>query len=117
MLTPRFVGSKIGLHPVWLIFALFVFSYLFGFVGMLVAVPIAAAIGVLVRFALRIYLESPVYPGTMRHRNPAPSGERSMRDHAMTRPSASAARSISPIAKRWAPRTFSSAAPTRRPSR
>jgi predicted PurR-regulated permease PerM len=62
-LSPKIVGSKIGLHPVWLIFSLFVFSYLFGFVGVLVAVPIAAAIGVLVRFALRIYLASPVYSG------------------------------------------------------
>ena len=52
-LSPKIVGSKIGLHPVWLIFSLFVFSYLFGFVGVLVAVPIAAAIGVLVRFALQ----------------------------------------------------------------
>ena len=51
-LSPRFVGKKIGLHPVWLIFALFVFSYLFGLVGTLVAVPLAAAIGVLVRFAI-----------------------------------------------------------------
>ena len=64
-LSPNIVGSKIGLHPVWLIFSLFVFSYLFGFVGVLVAVPIAAAIGVLVRFALKIYLASPVYSGDM----------------------------------------------------
>jgi predicted PurR-regulated permease PerM len=49
---------------VWLIFSLFVFSYLFGFVGVLVAVPIAAAIGVLVRFALSVYLASGVYRGT-----------------------------------------------------
>lgn len=62
-LSPNIVGSKIGLHPVWLIFSLFVFSYLFGFVGVLVAVPIAAAIGVLVRFALKIYLASPFYSG------------------------------------------------------
>lgn len=62
-LSPKIVGSKIGLHPVWLIFALFVFSYLFGFVGMLVAVPVAAAVGVLVRFALQIYLSSSVYRG------------------------------------------------------
>jgi predicted PurR-regulated permease PerM len=62
-LSPNIVGSKIGLHPVWLIFALFVFSYLFGFVGVLVAVPIAAAIGVLVRFALSLYLASGVYQG------------------------------------------------------
>ncbi|MBI1648910.1 AI-2E family transporter [Hyphomicrobium sulfonivorans] len=62
-LGPKIVGSKIGLHPVWLIFSLFVFSYLFGFVGVLVAVPIAAATGVLVRFALQLYLASPVYSG------------------------------------------------------
>jgi predicted PurR-regulated permease PerM len=62
-LSPNIVGSKIGLHPVWLIFSLFVFSYLFGFVGVLVAVPIAAAVGVLVRFALSLYLSSGVYQG------------------------------------------------------
>lgn len=63
-LSPRFVGKKIGLHPVWLIFALFVFSYLFGLVGTLVAVPLAAAIGVLVRFAVEVYLGSAVYKGS-----------------------------------------------------
>jgi predicted PurR-regulated permease PerM len=62
-LSPRFVGKKIGLHPVWLIFALFVFSYLFGFVGTLVAVPLAAAIAVLVRFAVKVYLASSIYRG------------------------------------------------------
>jgi predicted PurR-regulated permease PerM len=64
LLSPTIVGSKIGLHPVWLLFALFVFSFLFGFVGVLVAVPVAAAIAVLVRFALKLYLESEVYRGT-----------------------------------------------------
>lgn len=63
VLSPQIVGSKIGLHPVWLIFALLTFSYLFGFLGLLVAVPVAAAIGVLVRFALRSYLDSSVYRG------------------------------------------------------
>jgi predicted PurR-regulated permease PerM len=48
---------------VWLIFALFVFAYLFGIVGMLLAVPVAAAIGVLVRFGLDAYLHSSVYRG------------------------------------------------------
>jgi predicted PurR-regulated permease PerM len=62
-LGPTIVGSKIGLHPVWLIFALFVFSYLFGIVGTLVAVPLAAALGVLIRFALDVYLKSAVYRG------------------------------------------------------
>jgi predicted PurR-regulated permease PerM len=51
------------LHPVALIFALFVFSYLFGFVGVLVAVPVSAAIGVLIRFGLELYLKSPIYRG------------------------------------------------------
>jgi predicted PurR-regulated permease PerM len=68
-LSPTIVGSKIGLHPVWLIFALFVFSYLFGFVGTLVAVPLAAALGVLIRFALDVYLNSQVYQGPQ----PAPA--------------------------------------------
>jgi len=62
-LSPNIVGQKIGLHPVWLIFSLFVFSYLFGFVGVLVAVPIAAAIGVIVRFGLNAYLDSDLYRG------------------------------------------------------
>ncbi len=62
-LSPKIVGAEAGLHPVWLIFALLTFSYLFGFLGLLVAVPVSAAIGVLVRFALRTYLESSVYRG------------------------------------------------------
>jgi predicted PurR-regulated permease PerM len=64
ILAPKLVGEKVGLHPVWLMFALFAFGYLFGFVGLLVAVPLAAAVGVLTRFALRQYLASPVYTGT-----------------------------------------------------
>lgn len=67
-LSPNIVGSKIGLHPVWLIFALFVFSYLFGIVGMLVAVPVAAAVAVLIRFGLDLYLSSSLYTGA----SPAP---------------------------------------------
>ncbi len=63
LLSPRIVGPKVGLHPVWLIFALFVFGYLFGFVGVLVAVPVAAAVAVLVRFALEVYLSSSIYKG------------------------------------------------------
>lgn len=63
VLSPKIVGAKIGLHPVWLMLALFVFSYLFGFVGMLLAVPVAAAVGVLVRHALQLYLASDIYAG------------------------------------------------------
>lgn len=64
VLSPMIIGDRIRLHPVWLIFALFVFGYLFGFVGMLLAVPAAAAIGVLVRFGLQSYLQSSVYRGS-----------------------------------------------------
>ena len=63
VLAPKLVGESVGLHPVWLMFALFAFGYLLGFVGLLIAVPLAAIIGVLVRFALRRYLESPFYTG------------------------------------------------------
>jgi predicted PurR-regulated permease PerM len=63
LLSPKVIGTKIGLHPVWLIFALLVFSYLFGFLGLLVAVPVAAAIGVLVRYGLERYMASAIYAG------------------------------------------------------
>jgi predicted PurR-regulated permease PerM len=63
VLSPKLVGESVGLHPVWLIFALLAFGYLFGFVGLLVAVPLAATIGVLCRFALRHYLQSSFYTG------------------------------------------------------
>ncbi len=63
VLSPKLVGDSVGLHPVWLILALLAFGYLFGFVGLLVAVPLAATIGVLARFALRRYLESSFYRG------------------------------------------------------
>ena len=76
ILQPRLVGSSVGLHPVWLMFALFAFGALFGFVGMMIAVPAAASIGVLVRFAISRYLNSDLYSGT-RHpdlREPLPPG-------------------------------------------
>ncbi|CDX61674.1 conserved membrane hypothetical protein [Mesorhizobium plurifarium] len=63
ILQPRLVGKSVGLHPVWLMFALFAFGALFGFVGLLIAVPASAAIAVLVRFAIARYLESPLYKG------------------------------------------------------
>ena len=63
ILQPRLVGKSVGLHPVWLMFALFAFGALFGFVGLLIAVPAAAAIAVLVRFAIARYLELPLYKG------------------------------------------------------
>lgn len=63
VLSPKLVGGSVGLHPVWLIFALLAFGYLFGFVGLLVAVPMAATIGVLARFAVKRYRESSLYTG------------------------------------------------------
>ncbi len=67
VLTPKLVGGSVGLHPVWLIFALSVFGTLFGFVGMLVAVPVAAAIGVLVRYGTEKYTASRLYKGVTGH--------------------------------------------------
>jgi predicted PurR-regulated permease PerM len=63
ILQPKLVGESVGLHPVWLMFALLAFGSLFGFVGLLIAVPAAAAVAVLVRFALNRYLASPLYNG------------------------------------------------------
>ncbi|MBX9931139.1 MAG: AI-2E family transporter [Methylobacterium sp.] len=61
IISPKLVGDSVGLHPVWLMFALLAFGSLFGFLGLLIAVPVAASIGVLVRYALDRYLESPLY--------------------------------------------------------
>ena len=71
-LSPKLVGKSVGLHPVWLMFALFAFGYAFGFVGLLLAVPLAAAAGVLVRFGLRQYLASRLYLGQGDDRDPVP---------------------------------------------
>jgi predicted PurR-regulated permease PerM len=64
ILSPKLVGDSVGLHPVWLMFALLAFGSLFGFVGLLLAVPLAAAMGVIARFALSQYLASPIYRGS-----------------------------------------------------
>ena len=63
ILSPKLVGASVGLHPVWLMFALLAFGSLMGFVGLLVAVPLAAILAVLGRFAVRRYQESPFYLG------------------------------------------------------
>ncbi|WP_281983278.1 AI-2E family transporter [Thalassorhabdomicrobium marinisediminis] len=65
ILTPKMVGNSVGLHPVWLILALSVFGSLFGFVGMLVAVPVAAVIGVLMRFVIAEYKRGQLYKGNV----------------------------------------------------
>lgn len=61
VLTPKLVGDKVGLHAVWIIFALMAGGALFGFVGILIAVPLMAIIGVLARFSLDQYLQSSLY--------------------------------------------------------
>jgi predicted PurR-regulated permease PerM len=63
ILSPRLIGRSVGLHPVLLILALAIFGKLFGFAGLLVAVPVAAALGVIGRFLVGKYLESPLYTG------------------------------------------------------
>jgi predicted PurR-regulated permease PerM len=65
ILTPRFVGEAVGLHPVWVMFALLAFGSLFGFTGLILAVPIAAIIGVLIRFGVGQYRISPMYTGVV----------------------------------------------------
>ena len=61
ILVPRIVGNSVRLHPVWLLFAVSAFGTLAGFTGMLIAVPVAAALGVLVRFGVGQYLGSSLY--------------------------------------------------------
>ncbi len=63
ILYPKLVGSSIGINPVWLMFSLFAFASLFGFVGLLLAVPLSAIAGVLTRFAISKYKESTLYLG------------------------------------------------------
>lgn len=61
VISPKLVGDRIGLHPVWIIFALMAGGSLFGFLGVLVALPVAAILGVLIRFALEQYKHSRYY--------------------------------------------------------
>ena len=104
MLAPKLVGESVGLHPVWLMFALFAFGYLFGFVGLLVAVPLAAAIGVLVRFALAQLSREPA----LYRRGSRP--ERAMPMHAASAPARARARSRRELRARGFPRGPSNAA-------
>lgn len=62
-LTPKLVGEKVGLHPLWIIFGMLAGGALFGFVGVLIAVPVTAVVGVFIRFAIERYLESSYYRG------------------------------------------------------
>ncbi len=68
-LTPKLVGDRVNLHAVWILFALMAGGSLFGFMGILLAVPVAAVLGVMMRFALGRYLHSPLYGGTSTHKH------------------------------------------------
>ncbi|MBM3468888.1 MAG: AI-2E family transporter [Alphaproteobacteria bacterium] len=59
ILIPRFIGQKIGLHPVWIIFSLLAAGTWFGFMGILFALPVIAALGVITRIVLDWYVKSP----------------------------------------------------------
>jgi len=61
VLSPRLVGASVGLHPVWIMFALLAFGALFGFTGLIIAVPTAAALGALMRFLAHRYRASALY--------------------------------------------------------
>src|ERR1700731_595234 len=74
-LSPYLIASRVQLNPVWIMFAIAAFGYLFGFVGLLIAVPLAAAIGVVIRFAMRQYLVSQLEP-TAVVGEPEPSGKK-----------------------------------------
>ena len=127
ILQPRLVGKSVGLHPVWLMFALFAFGALFGFVGLLIAVPAAAAVAVLVRFAIARYLESPLYKGhaddasAVVDRKPAAprAGTAGTADepHARDRQAAAAAARSRPCGRATRATISSFPPPTARPSR
>src|SRR3546814_14470693 len=73
VLQPWLVGRQVNLHPVWIIFALLAGGTLFGFLGVLLAVPIAVVANILIRFALKRYRESPLYGGGAARGPGAPS--------------------------------------------
>jgi predicted PurR-regulated permease PerM len=88
LLSPYLVGRSVNLHPVWLMFALFAFGSLFGFPGLLIAVPLGGAAGVLMRFALRQYLASPLYIASSGgDRTPPPTHRKFRRGNHTDRPS------------------------------
>jgi predicted PurR-regulated permease PerM len=76
VLIPRFIGQKVGLHPVWIIFALLAAGSWFGFIGILMALPVTAALGVITRILIDWYVESPFYHQQRRVKKAAPKGIR-----------------------------------------
>jgi predicted PurR-regulated permease PerM len=71
-LVPWLIGPRVGLHPAWVVFALLAGGSLFGFLGLLLAVPVFASVAVLARYALNRYLQSPLYQGERPPPEPKP---------------------------------------------
>lgn len=71
ILSPKIVGDSVGMHPLWVFFALLAGGALFGILGMLIAVPVAATVGVLIVFAIKQYKSSPLYKGREQKKPPA----------------------------------------------
>ncbi len=67
ILTPKLIGNSVGMHPLWILFALMAGGSLFGILGMLLAVPVAAVIGVLASFVILQYKASPLYKKKQKH--------------------------------------------------
>ena len=85
VLTPRLVGDRVGLHPVWIIFALMAGGALFGFTGVLLAVPVAAVIGILIRFSIGRYLQSPLFHGGLGEEE-RPEGQGESQEYSVSEP-------------------------------
>ena len=115
ILSPKLVGEASGLHPVWLMFALFAFGSLFGFVGLLLAVPLAATAGR--AGALRRCGNIWQARSTLEARVAARSRKRWLRGWPRHPGIRANSRSTCPWSRAWARRTFSSAPPTKPPTR
>lgn len=63
IMVPRLVGNAVNLHPVWMIFSVIAFGTIFGFVGAIIAVPLAAVTGFVVRYLVDRYHQSQLYTG------------------------------------------------------
>lgn len=74
-LTPKLVGESVGMHPLWVFFALLAGGALFGILGMILAVPVAAVIGVLAGFFIMQYKASPYYKGLKKPPSSPEKGE------------------------------------------
>mgnify|MGYP000980216421 CR=1 FL=1 len=61
VLTPNLIGERVGLHPAWVLFAVFAGGEMMGVVGIFLAVPVAAVVAVVARWAVDRYLDSPLY--------------------------------------------------------